>query len=194
MQQQHAPEVVVALYYSLAATEAAMDELEQVGVPYPDIRMGTHASSDAMLPAVGAVELPEHWWSLTVVIDQRGVYHAEDILRKHQPLAIGRMVAPHAGRSDTDLGALAWRHYVFETSLATDWAGETAGTTGNTGTASSGVFASEALAEGNPPVRGRRGSKWRRTGDSQPSASSDSSTTVSSAPPPSAPPPSEPES
>ena len=99
MEQQHAPEVVVALYDRLAEAEAAMDELEDVGVPYPDIRMGAHTSADPDLPALGAAALPEQFWSLKVVIDQRGVYHAEDILRKHQPLAVGRMPAPLAGRS-----------------------------------------------------------------------------------------------
>ena len=167
MEQQHAPEVVVALYDRLAEAEAAMEELEDVGVPYPDIRLGAHSPADADPPALGAVALPEHFWSLKVVIDQRGVYHAEDILRKHQPLAVGRMPAPNAGRSDTDLGALAWRHYVFETPYATDWAGETAGTTGNTGTISSGVFAAGALAEGNPPVRGQSGSHSRAPSEQQ---------------------------
>jgi len=153
MEQQQAPEVVIALYDGLADAEAAMDDLEGVGVPYPDIRMGTHTPGDSSLPPLGAISLPDRFWSLTVVIDQRGVYHAEDILRKHGPIAIGRMPAPNAGRSDTDLGALAWRHYVFETPAATSDT-DGAGTTGTTGVISSGVYATGALVEGNPPVRG----------------------------------------
>jgi hypothetical protein len=167
MEQQQVPEVVVALYDGLAETQAAMEELQSVGVPYPDIRMGAHTSGDADLPAIETRELPERFWSLKVVIDRPGVYHAEDILRKHRPLAVGRLPAPNAGRSDTDLGALAWRHYVFETSHATDWVGETAGTTGSTGIGSSGVFASDTLAEGNAPVRGRRGSYGRPAAENQ---------------------------
>jgi hypothetical protein len=104
------------------------------------------------------------------VIDQRGRYGAEQILRNHGPLAIGRMPAPHHGRSDTDQGAIAWRHYVFETPLATDAIGDFAGTTGNTGIISSGVFADGALAEGNPPVRGQSGSHGRAASEQQPTS------------------------
>jgi hypothetical protein len=180
MQQQHAPEVVVALYGGLPDAEAAMDELEDAGVPYPDIRMGAHTSGEPDLPALDAPALPERFWSLKVVIDQRGVYHAEDILRKHQPLAVGRLPAPNAGRSDTDLGAIAWRHYVFETPSATDWAGETAGATGNTGVINSGVFADGTLAEGNPPVRGRAGSHSRPASDRQRPTTDDRRSTTTS--------------
>jgi hypothetical protein len=166
-QTEHAPEHVIALYHGLAETQAAMEELEQAGVPYPDIRMGAHTSADAELPAIDAGELPAQFWSLQVVVLERGVYGAEDILRKHQPIAVGRLRAPNAGRSDTDLGALAWRHYVFETSHATDWVGDTAGTTGATGIGSSGVFAEGTLAEGNPPVRGLPGSHDRPASEQQ---------------------------
>jgi hypothetical protein len=167
MEQQHAPEVIVALYESLADVEAALSELEQAGVPYPDIRMGAHTADDYDLPALEATALPERFWSLRVIIDQRGRYGAEQILRKHQPLTIGRMPAPDAGRDDTDHGAIAWRHYVFETPFATDAVGEYAGTTGNTGIISSGVFANGALAEGNPPVRRQAGSHGRPASEQQ---------------------------
>jgi hypothetical protein len=167
MEQQHMPEQIVALYDELASAEAAMEALEAAGVPYPDIRMGAHNIDDPDWPDLGDVVLPDTFWSLKVVVDQRGVYHAEDLLREHQPLAIGRMPAPNQGRSDTDLGALAWRHYVFESPHATDQVGEFAGTTGNTGLSTSGVFADGALAEGNPPVRGRRGSHGRPASERQ---------------------------
>jgi len=168
MKQQHMPETVVALYGELAAAEAAMSALEAAGIPYPDIRLRPHRIDDLDRPDLGAVTLSDIFWSLNVVIDQRGVYHAEDILLSHHPLATGRMPALLHGRSDTDLGALAWRHYVFETPLATDQVGETAGTTGNTGVSISGVFANGALAEGNPPVRGKRGSYSRPASEQQP--------------------------
>jgi hypothetical protein len=157
MEPQHAPEVIIALYEGLADAEAALYDLQTTGVPYPDIRMGTHTADDRDLPVLGATSLPDRFWSLSVVIDQRGHYHAEDTLRKHQPIAIGRMRAPNSGRSDTDRGAIAWRHYVFETPAATSDT-DGAGTTGNTGVISSGVYATGARAEGNPPVRGPTGS------------------------------------
>jgi hypothetical protein len=179
MEQQHAPEVIVALYDALADVEAALAELEQAGVPYPDIRMGAHTAGDRDLPALGATALPERFWSLRVTVDQRGRYGAEQILRKHQPLAVGRMPAPDAGRDDTDRGAIAWRHYVFETPFATDAVGEYAGTTGNTGVISSGVFANGALAEGNPPTRDRPGSHGRPAGEGQRPTSDDLRPTTS---------------
>jgi hypothetical protein len=162
MEQQHMPEQIVALYGDLAAAEAAMEAVEAAGVAYPDIRLGAHSIGDPELPDLGNVTLPDRFWSLKVVIDQRGVYHAEETMLQHHPLATGRMPAPLHGRSDTDLGALAWRHYVFTTPLATDQVGETAGTTGNTGVAINGVFAGGAQAEGNPPVRGKSGSPPRQ--------------------------------
>jgi hypothetical protein len=164
---QHAPEVIIALYDALADVEAALSDLEQAGVPYPSIRMGAHTADDHDLPALEATQLPERFWSLRVLIEQRGRYGAEQILRAHGPLAIGRMPAPDAGRDETDHGAIAWRHYVFETSAATDAVGEFAGTTGNTGIISSGVFANDALAEGNPPVRGQAGSHGRPASEQQ---------------------------
>lgn len=161
MKQQQMPEVIVALYDSLASAQAAMENLEHANVPYPDVRLAAHTSTQNDLPNLEVAQLPEQFWSLQVTIEQRGVYHAEDILRQQQPLAIGRLPAPNAGRSDTDLGALAWRHYVFETDMATDHIGDLAGTTGNTGIINNGVFADNTLAEGNPPVRGLAGSHAR---------------------------------
>ena len=152
MEQQHLPEQIVAFYAGLADAEAAMEALESAGVPYPDIRLGAHTPTDPERPKLNDVALPDTFWSLKVVIDQRGVYHAEDTLRKHNPLAVGRMQAPLHGRSDTDLGALAWRHYVFQTPLATDMVGETAGSTGNTGVIISGVFADESIAGSEPSI------------------------------------------
>jgi hypothetical protein len=173
MEQQHAPEVVIGLYKSLADVETAMAELEQAGVAYPNIRMGAHTAGDLDLPKLETTTLPERFWSLRVIIDEPGRYGAEQILRSHGPISAGRMQAPNAGRSDTDLGAIAWRHYVFETPVATDAVGEYAGTTGNTGIISSGVFADGALAEGNPPVRGQSGSQGRPASEQQRPTSSD---------------------
>jgi hypothetical protein len=172
-EQQFAPEEIIALYDALAAVEAALSDLERAGVPYPDIRMGAHSADDHGLPALDAPALPERFWSLRVIVDQRGRYGAEQILRGHTPLAVGRMPAPNAGRDDTDRGAIAWRHYVFETPFVTDAVGEFAGTTGNTGIISSGVFADGALAEGNSPVRGQAGSHGRPASERQRPTSDD---------------------
>ena len=155
METERAPEVIVALYGALADAQAAQEELQDAGIPYPDIRLHGHAATDPDRPALDLPNPPERFWSLTVVIDEPGRdQRADEVLRKHAPLAIGRMPAPNKGRSAADRGAIAWRHYVFETPAATDTVGEGAGTTGTTGVISSGVFATNANAEGNPPARG----------------------------------------
>jgi hypothetical protein len=70
-----------------------------------------------------------------------------------------------------DNGALAWRHYVFESDAATDWAGESAGTTGMTGVINSGAFATGAKVEGNPPATGVPASDERPSDADQPPSS-----------------------
>src|SRR5262245_25278613 len=102
MDQQQGPEVIIALYESLADVEAALTDLEQAGVPYPDLHMGAHAAGNGDIPALEATALPESFWSLRVVVDEHGRYGAEHILRSHHSLAVGRMPAPDAGRDDTD--------------------------------------------------------------------------------------------
>jgi hypothetical protein len=151
METQPALEVIVARYPALAAAEAALHELQDSSIPYPDIRMGARAAHDC--PHAGEGARPAACWSLTVTLDGPASARAATILRKHGPAAIGRQPAPQRGRSETDQGALAWRHYVFEAPVVTDWVGDRAGTTGTTGVINSGVFADGALAEGNPPTR-----------------------------------------
>jgi hypothetical protein len=157
MEVARKPEAVVALFESLAQAEAALNALQEAGVPYPDIRMGTHDDTDRALILENAkqagVSAPDHFWSLVVLLDPKWADKAPDVLRQHQPFAIGRMPLGDNRWNDTERGAIAWRHYVFETSAAGDWAGESAGTTGFTGVTSSGVFADGALAEGNPPTK-----------------------------------------
>jgi len=155
METERVPDVIVALYHALADVQGAREELQGRGIPYPDLRMSAHTASDPDRPALDMANAPEQFWSLSVLLNQPGrSQEAEEILRHHQPFAVGRMPAPNAGRSAAARGAIAWRHYVFETPAATDAIGDAAGTTGNTGVISSGIFATGAHAEGNPPVGG----------------------------------------
>jgi hypothetical protein len=177
MQTENAPQTIVALYTSLADAENTLRDLEAAGVPYPAIRLAPHTPDDldradiAERTALAGISLPEHFWSLAVALDAQAGDKAAELLRRHAPLAVGTLPAPDHGRDDTDRGALAWRHYVFETDAATDWAGESAGTTGTTGVISSGAFASGAKVEGNPPATGVPASDQRPSDEHRPSSS-----------------------
>ncbi|HEX5689399.1 MAG TPA: hypothetical protein VFX76_05325, partial [Roseiflexaceae bacterium] len=114
----------------------------------------TERADIAERTALAGINLPDQCWSLAVALDPKWGDKAVELLRQHAPLAIGTLPATDRGRSDADRGALAWRHYVFETPSATDAIGEYAGTTGTTGVISSGAFATGAKAEGNPPTTG----------------------------------------
>jgi hypothetical protein len=151
MQPQHVFETLVARYASLADAEAALHELQDATIPYSDIRMGAQTAQDC--PHAQAGDRSAICWSLTVMLDGPARERVDPILRQHAPRALTRQLAPQHGRSETHQGAIAWRHYVFATSAATDWAGDSAGTNGTTGVISSSVFANGALAEGNPPTR-----------------------------------------
>jgi len=160
METESVPQTIVALYATLADAEATLQELEAAGIPYPATRLAAHTPADlehaelAERTALAGISLPEQFWSLGVALDAQAGDKAAELLRRHAPLAVGTLPAPDHGRGDPDRGALAWRHYVFETTAATDWAGESAGTTGTTGVISSGAFASGAKVEGNPPATG----------------------------------------
>jgi hypothetical protein len=155
MEAEHMPETLIALYTTLADAEAALHELQSAGVPYPDIRLDRLAPRDlAYTPladrlAQAGDSAPEQYWSLSVVLEPAWSDKAADVLRKYQPVALGTIPALERGRGDTERGAIAWRHYVFESPAATDWAGESAGTTGTTGIATSGAFGEGAKVEDN---------------------------------------------
>jgi len=151
MQLQRNFETLMARYANLADAEAALYELQDAHIAYPDIRLGAQAARSC--PHAGAGDRSATCWSLTVLLDSPASARADAILRRHAPRAMSRQLAPQHGRSESDQGALAWRHYVFTTPAATDWVGESAGTNGTTGVISSGVFADGAHAEGNPPTR-----------------------------------------
>jgi hypothetical protein len=178
MEAEQIPETIVALYATLADAEATLHDLEAAGVPYPAIRLGTHTPGDldraelAERTALAGISLPDHYWTLAVALEPPWADKAVELLRQRAPLAVGTLLAPDHGRGDTDRGALAWRHYVFETSAATDAIGEFAGTTGTTGVISSGAFAKGARVEGNPPTVGVPASD-QRPSDERPQPSSD---------------------
>lgn len=153
MEQERAPTIIVAVYNALTPAEEALHALQEAGIPYPNIELGAAAPADlGQLPVAEA--LPEQLWTLTVALDDPDVERVAALLYERRPLAIGRARSRTPARSDADRGALAWRHYVFESPAAADQIGDTAGTTGTTGITSSGVFAEGARAEGNPPATG----------------------------------------
>jgi len=167
METESVPQTIVALYAALADAEATLQELEAAGIPYPATRLAAHTPADlehaelAERTALAGISLPEQFWSLGVALDAQASDKAAELLRRHAPLAVGTLPAPDHGRGDPDRGALAWSHYVFETTAATDAIGEYAGTTGTTGVISSGAFASGAKVEGNPPATGVSASDQR---------------------------------
>ena len=160
MEVERTPETIVALYATIADAETTLRDLEAAGVPYPAIRLGAYTPGDldraelAERTALAGVSLPDHFWTLAVALEPPWADKAVELLRQRAPLAVGTLPAPDRGRGDTDRGALAWRHYVFETPAATDAVGDFAGTTGTTGVISSGAFATGAKVEGNPPTVG----------------------------------------
>ncbi len=174
METEYTPQTIVALYATLADAEMTLHELEAAGVPYPATRLAAHTPADLDIverTALAGISAPEHFWSVAVALDAQAGDKAADLLRRHAPLAVGTLPAPDHGRGDTDRGALAWRHYVFETDAATDAIGEYAGTTGTTGVISSGAYASGAKVEGNPPATGAPASDQRPSDKRQPPSS-----------------------
>lgn len=155
MEQQIQPiEQRTALFGTLAGAEAALHALQDAGTPYPAIRMASYAAADlAGTQLAGRAGAAEQFWALTVTLDDAWRDKALAALRASEPFAIGQLPTGDNRANDTERGAIAWRHYVFETGAATDAVGDFAGTTGTTGVISSGVFSDGALATGNPPVR-----------------------------------------
>lgn len=135
-----------------------MDAAQAAGAPYPALRLSALAAEEleqlvaAASPNVAQLRMPAQGWSIVATLEPKWRAEALAALRQHSPLLVGRWNAPDNRRDDTERGAIAWRHYVFETSAATDIAGDGAGTNGTTGVINSGVFADDAHAEGNPPA------------------------------------------
>jgi len=169
METEYASQTIVALYATLADAENTLQALETAGVPYPATRLAAHTPTDvdgadiSERTALAGISLPDQFWTVAVALDAPAADQAADLLRQHAPLAVGTLPAPDHGRGDPDRGALAWRHYVFETNAATDAVGEFAGTTGNTGVISSGAFADGAKVERDPPQGNQAASEARQT-------------------------------
>lgn len=182
METERAPQTILALYGTLADAESALAALEAAGVPYPAMRLAAHTPADldraeiAERTALAGISLPEQFWSLAVAQDAPKGGQAGELLRQHTPIAVGTLPAPNHGRGDPDSGALAWSHYVFETDAATDWAGESAGTTGTTGVINSGAFADGANVERNPPPAGKQHAPGARQQPSSDTMRPDTST------------------
>jgi hypothetical protein len=135
-----------------------MDAAQAAGAPYPALRLSALAADEleqlvsAASTNAAQVRMPAQGWSVVATLEPKWREQVLAALRDLRPLQLGRWAAPDNRRDDTERGAIAWRHYVFETSAATDAVGEYAGTTGTTGIINSGVFADGARAEGNPPA------------------------------------------
>ena len=65
MAEQEQVGLVAALYGTLADAEAALDALLAAGVPYEQMHLDAHDSTNP-LPASVSVALPERFWSLAV--------------------------------------------------------------------------------------------------------------------------------
>jgi hypothetical protein len=158
LERPQKPDTWIALFAALADAEAALHALQAAGVPYPAFQLGAHtqAELERLTPEergqLAGTNAPAQFWSIAITMEPQWRDKALAALRERQPFALGSLPTLDNRRDDTERGAIAWRHYVFETSAATDAIGEHAGETGTTGIISSGVFAEGALAEGNPPA------------------------------------------
>lgn len=141
------PQTIVALFATLPAATEALDRLQSEGVPYSCLAMSDHRPAEyADLPAHIATD--QQLWAIAAHVDEALHQLVIDTLRAQRPLALGHSHADT--RAEATRGSVAWGHYVFETSAPTAPIGESAGTTGVSGIATSGVFGDDALAEGRP--------------------------------------------
>ncbi len=144
----------IALFAALADAEAALHAVQAAGAPYPALQLGAHTAAELerLSPEerdqLAGIDAPAQFWSIAITLEPQWRDKALAVLREHRPIVLGSLPTLDNRRDDTERGAIAWRHYVFETSAATDAVGET----GMTGIISSGVFAEGALAEGNSPA------------------------------------------
>lgn len=153
MQQEHEFAPIVALYGTLGDTEAAHSALLASGLSEARLLLG--ALDAEQIAAAGLPDAVERAWSLTILPDDQPAEALIEELRRHRPLTIGRIDDPRAARDEVARGAIAWRHYVFESPVATESNTFAAGQTGMTGVANTGAFANDAIAE-DDPIEGRR--------------------------------------
>lgn len=146
----NAPEMIVAVYVGLKEAQDAMYDLEEAGIPYPDIRLNGHSADDLDHPQIENAALPDLYWSLSITLRDYDSERVTAILHEYQPLAIGRERAPLFGRDDVARGDLAWGHFVFDPPGVTPSLPESIGNSGTTGTISTGAFADGAKVERDP--------------------------------------------
>ncbi|MEN9936354.1 MAG: hypothetical protein RLZZ387_2933 [Chloroflexota bacterium] len=149
MAEEHDTGMVAALYACLADAEAALNALLADGVAYEQTHMGAHEGPDPLRASVSA-NLPERFWSLAVRPADREPEWFEERLAAHHPLSVGRLRSPELERSDSERGAVAWGHFVFESPESTQHNPESTGTSGTTGVVNTGAFAEGANAQREP--------------------------------------------
>lgn len=140
------PQTIVALFATLPAATAALDALQAAGLPYTSLALREQRPDDPGLPA--QAQQAQQLWAVAASVGGPLHQRAYDLLRDHGPLALGHSHTD--ARPEATRGSIAWGHYVFETSAPTNPIGESTGTTGVSGVATSGIFASDALAEDRP--------------------------------------------
>jgi hypothetical protein len=147
-EEQHIP-LVAAIYGSLADVEGALNALLADGVPYERTHMGEHAGDDPLRASVSAA-LPERFWSLAIRPGDDEPQRLKEKLAGYGALSVGTLRSTELERSEAERGSLAWGHFVFESPASTNQQPEASGTSGTTGIASSGAFASGAHVQKEP--------------------------------------------
>lgn len=150
MQQEHSRRTIVALYRRLEDAEAALNAIQDAGVPYHETFLGVHTDSDAERPIV-AEPLPDHFWSLAVGGEEARHAELSEILQLHKAFRIGYIEKPIELRAESARGAIAWGHLVFDSPASSDQVGDAAGSSGTTGIINSGAFADSAHVQREPP-------------------------------------------
>lgn len=153
MEADHNAGQVLAFFAGLASAEAMLHALQAAGTPYPAIQLAAHSANELGSVALQAPSTHGQLWSLAVLLEPAWRAQALATLHAGQPFAITYPDSISVLTDETERGALAWRHYVFESGAASDVASEAGDGAGTTGVVNSGAFAEDALAEGNPPTR-----------------------------------------
>ena len=141
MTNEQSPEVIIALYDQLANAESALADLQAAGLDYSVIRMEAHDASEYAADLQQAMPASGNIWSLTIPVEAGPTDEVQAALNNHDPLAVGRALAPDQGHDEVKQGAVAWRHYRLNGPPGTDQVTDAAGTSGTTGIITSGLFA-----------------------------------------------------
>lgn len=148
MAEEHRVGMVAALYSRLPDAEGALNALLADGVAYERLHLGAHDGDDPLRTSVPS--LPERFWSIAVRPGEDDRRKLEERLGAYRPLSVGRLHASSIERTDSERGAVAWGHFVFESRASTNAQPEASGTSGTTGVVSSGAFADGAHVQREP--------------------------------------------